>query len=154
MNDEIFAQLVFNPHYAISSHGRIININSPTNPIKPYVRDGYNHLKICGQWYAIHRLVAHAFLPSPTIINPAIDHINRIRDDNNINNLRWVSVSENNRNRGKQEGTTSKYKGVYFSKTKNRYIAEHYYDGKKKRIGSFKTEDEAGEAVQSFVINV
>ena len=47
--------------------------------------------------YLVHRLVAEAFIPN--IDNkPHIDHINTVRDDNRVENLRWVTHLENQRN--------------------------------------------------------
>ena len=46
----------------------------------------------------VHRLIAIHFIPNPNN-NLEVDHINRIRDDNNINNLRWVNRSENQINK-------------------------------------------------------
>jgi hypothetical protein len=43
----------------------------------------------------IHRLVAQAFLPTDPD-RQYVDHINAIRDDNRLENLRWVTQSENN----------------------------------------------------------
>lgn len=45
----------------------------------------------------IHRLLAEAFIPNPNNL-PEIDHINAIRDDNSIDNLRWVSRKDNIKN--------------------------------------------------------
>jgi hypothetical protein len=44
-----------------------------------------------------HRLVALAFIPNPEG-KPCVDHINIIRTDNRIENLRWVTYGENARN--------------------------------------------------------
>lgn len=59
---------------------------------------GYLHLMlyngICHKRFSVHRLVAMAFIPNP-YKKPFIDHINAIRIDNNVKNLKWVTNKEN-----------------------------------------------------------
>jgi hypothetical protein len=45
----------------------------------------------------LHRLIADAFIPNPQN-KPFVDHINTIRTDNRIENLRWSTCDENNNN--------------------------------------------------------
>lgn len=41
----------------------------------------------------VHRIVAETFLLNPDN-KPTVDHINRVRDDNRIENLRWATMKE------------------------------------------------------------
>lgn len=61
-------------------------------------KDGYEgvNLKVGSKSYRkkVHRLVAEAFISNPNNY-PCIDHINGIRDDNRVENLRWCTVKMN-----------------------------------------------------------
>lgn len=46
----------------------------------------------------IHRLVALHFINNPNGY-PEVDHIDRDKENNNVDNLRWVTKSENNKNK-------------------------------------------------------
>ena len=68
--------------------------------------NGYYQVRLNGVKYYKHRLIANQFIPNPNNL-PCVDHINHNRNDNHISNLRWVSSSENNKNK-------SFYKGVNY----------------------------------------
>ena len=90
--------------YAVSSMGRLINIkmnrllfgtkNLETNYVHVRVSDNNNK----DHNYGIHQLVLEAFIPKPNE-DDTTDHINRIRDDNVLTNLRWANASEQNKNK-------------------------------------------------------
>ena len=44
-----------------------------------------------------HRFIAEQLLPNPLNL-PQVDHINRVRHDNRVENLRWVTRTENMQN--------------------------------------------------------
>lgn len=62
-------------------------------------KDGYSTVRIRGKDYKVHRLVADVFIPNPEN-KPTVDHINRIRDDNSVCNLRWATHKEQVENSG------------------------------------------------------
>jgi hypothetical protein len=80
---------------------------------------GYNRIVLHkegeGKNYQVHRLVAQAFIPNPEN-KPQVDHINRNKTDNRVENLRWVTCSENCINRGIPKNNTSGYKNIFKTK--------------------------------------
>lgn len=60
-------------------------------------KNGYLRIALKNKKHFVHRLVAEAFIPNPEN-KPFIDHINTIRSDNRVENLRWVTKKENNNN--------------------------------------------------------
>lgn len=65
-------------------------------------RNGYLSIKYKGKGYFVHRLVAETFLTN-TDDKPEVDHINRDKCDNRVENLRWATHLENMRNMDKVE---------------------------------------------------
>jgi len=58
---------------------------------------GYNSVYI-GKWKLVHRLVAEAFITNSDN-KPFVDHIDNNKSNNSIDNLRWVTMEENNKHR-------------------------------------------------------
>lgn len=66
--------------------------------LKPLMhRDGYAQVMLqkngVVKMMTVHRLVAENFLPNPDNL-PEIHHINHIRNDNRVENLKWVTKAE------------------------------------------------------------
>ena len=61
---------------------------------------GYYYIALNGRSYQLHRILAKHFIPNPDNL-PQVDHIDRNPLNNSIENLRWVSNSDNLRNRGR-----------------------------------------------------
>lgn len=104
---------------------------------------GYIVIRIDGKPYKAHRL-AWVYMtgewPEPTT-----DHINGERADNCWRNLREASQSQNQANKRAVMSSTG-YKGVCWSKRKNRFLATVKKDGKQYRLGFFRTAEAAHEA--------
>ena len=60
--------------------------------------NGYIRCKLNSKNYFKHRLIAIQWISNPDNL-PQIDHINRNKTDNRIENLRWTNNSENQRNK-------------------------------------------------------
>lgn len=86
------------PNYLISTLGRIKS--TKTNKIlKPYITKRgyvYNLLSKNGKVknFQVHRLVAKAFIDNP-LNKPCVNHIDFNPSNNNVDNLEWVTHSEN-----------------------------------------------------------
>ena len=61
-------------------------------------QSGYVKLTLNGRLYQLHRILAKHFIANPDDL-PQVDHIDRNPLNNSIENLRWISRSDNCRNR-------------------------------------------------------
>jgi hypothetical protein len=81
--------------YYISSLGRFRNRKGVVmENYKPH-HSGYIYLRVNIKKYAVHRLVASAFIDNP-INKPIVNHIDGNKTNNASENLEWVTSSENN----------------------------------------------------------
>jgi len=75
-----------------------------------------------------------------------IDHVNGIKSDNRISNLRAASRSQNMANTSRRSSNTSGYKGVTRDRRTGRFIAAVHPNGKKLHLGVFDTAEAAHAA--------
>lgn len=108
---------------------------------------GYVHMAVCGYKIRAHRLAwlyIHGYIPR------YIDHINGVRFDNRLINLRECTQQENMFNQKPMIGKISKYKGVSFHKPTNKWRAYGKLNQKNIHLGLHKTEQEAFMAYDNF----
>ena len=151
---EEFKKIEEYDNYEISNLGNVRNFDTG-RILKPRKNtDGYYYVGLYKDRFQknfyIHRLVGYAFIPNPQNLRE-IDHIDQNKTNNSISNLRWVSSSNNLRNRTKFKNSSSKYIGVYFHKANGKYVAQISINNKKKHIGLYETEEEAGKAWDDYV---
>lgn len=88
--------------YEISNLGNVRTLKyGKIDILKPNITRGYNRVKLRidgkNKDFYVHRMVAEMFIPNPNNL-PQIDHINTIRTDNRVENLRWCTAKENANN--------------------------------------------------------
>lgn len=106
----------------------------------------------------MHRLVYELEHDVTLTTKEHIDHINRDRIDNRIENIR-VDLQGNGDginqiNQGLRSDNTSGYKGVFLRKRTGRWESSVSYKGKKKWLGSFDSKEEAAVAYNEKVIEL
>ena len=151
--NEIRKYLEYNP-----DSGIITWIKSPSRRVKAGsiagVVDsrGYIGIGFKGKRYFAHRLamVLHNGEDMPD--GMVVDHINHIRTDNRIVNLRVVSNRENLSNREKPG--TSRYPGVSWDKSSKKWLVMIRIGDKRIYLGRFKHEEEAAAVYQEALLDI
>jgi hypothetical protein len=117
-------------NYLIYQDGKVYSKNR-----KRYLKPGtdtcgYLQVNLCKdgkpKTHQIHRLVAEHYIPNPEN-KPQVDHINRIRNDNRVENLSWATPSENGQNTGIRKDNKSGHKNICHCKTYNRWKYQKEY---------------------------
>ena len=68
----------------------------------------------------VHRLVAIAFIENKEKYE-FINHLNKDKNNNSVDNLEWCSIRENNTHMRLSMKRTSKYTGVHFDKARSKW---------------------------------
>ena len=116
-------------------------------------REGYVRISSQRRKYYAHRLIWTWHHGEPPRL---LDHINRNRADNRIENLRACTEAQNAANAKAPSHNTSGYRGVYFDKDRDKWVARIRFtiDGvrHRRRIGRFDTADEAAIAYNLHIV--
>lgn len=144
--DEVKKRLNYNPKTGIFTWNEVV----VPSPVKVgdiaggHDKDGYVQIWIRDKVYFAHRLAFlyyHGYLPENDV-----DHINRNKSDNRIDNLREVSRSCNMQNSRVADRNTSGYKGVSLCKASNKWSAYITVNYKQYSLGKYKSPLEAALA--------
>jgi hypothetical protein len=109
-------------------------------------KDGYHIVGIDNKLYRTHRVIwlyVYGEFPSGFL-----DHINRNRTDNRIENLREVSKAQSRENIGVARSNKCGLKGIWLHKQTKKWCASICSNGKKIHLGSFDLIEDAYAAYQ------
>ena len=146
MVTEQWQPIVGFPNYMVSDEGKVYN-KKTDNFIGQPGSDGYVRVTLHNDGnqasYYVHHLVMNAFV-GPCPLGYEVDHIDRNPSNNDLSNLRYVTHSENNKNRGKVNGVTyefiddlpedavkvkeyhgNEFKGYWYSPSSNKFWYEN-----------------------------
>jgi CRISPR/Cas system CSM-associated protein Csm4 (group 5 of RAMP superfamily) len=102
--DELFDLVGYEGLYKITKGGDLFSCKKNRFMSFQVDKDGYNVTEICknkkAKKISRHRLLALQFIPNDDTVNKIqVDHIDRNKSNNSLDNLRWVTPSQNIRNR-------------------------------------------------------
>lgn len=121
-----------------------LNARAPVGAIAGTLRpDGYIKIQIDGVPMMAHRLAwfwVHGVVPEHEI-----DHENRVRYDNRIDNLRPATSKQNKENQSLRVTNTSGHKGVHWDKAREKWMAFVVHHRKFKNLGRY---DDLNQAIK------
>lgn len=96
------------PKYQVSTEGRVRNTETHKIYAQWLGKDGYLRMEMWlnghKQGMLVHRVVALCYLDNPLNL-PEVNHKNKIKTDNRVENLEWVTRQENMDHRNNDDET-------------------------------------------------
>lgn len=134
-------------NYLIYPDGKVQNKKSKRYLLPQTGRHGYLEIGLCKdgnrKLFLVHRLVGTHYIPNPEN-KICLDHINRDKTDNRVENLRWATYSENGQNREVSKNNKLGIKNIHYDKSRDRYYYQKVIRGQKQQK-RLKTLEEAIE---------
>lgn len=130
--------------YWIKTNSNRVHIGSEAGSI---AGSGHRQIKINRKVYLAHRL-AWIVCYGPIPYGMLIDHINGVRDDNRISNLRLATLSNNQHNQRIRNDNTSGFKGVSRETRSRKWRVQVKTNGLNKHLGYFNCPTAAMFAVE------
>ncbi len=125
-------------------------------PVGHINAEGYIQFTLSGEtriFYPLgHRLAAVLMLGRHLLPGEEVDHDNNERSDNRWLNLRVCSHPENGKNQSLFSSNSSGFKGVYFNKPRQKWLAQILVDGQRRSLGYHSTAAEGGRAYDQAAI--
>lgn len=129
-------------HFQDEVSSRLTNDRQAGKQVVSKSTNGYTRVGIEGTRYAAHRVIWK--MHTGEELTGHIDHINGVRTDNRMENLRLVEGhQENARNMKRKINNTSGNTGVYFNKDRGKWVAYIKLSGVMKYLGIFTDKIDA-----------
>lgn len=149
--ENLFYALSYNEHTGEFRWNIRSGKSKPNSLAGSLKTNGYIAIQLFGYMYQAHRLAWFYFYGSWP--KNQIDHINGIKNDNRIENLRDVTSFINQHNQtAAHRNSNSGALGVSFDKNSGKWKSQININGKKTHIGLYNSKEEAHNAYISAKI--
>ena len=133
-------------NYMIGRNSDIYNIVTGKKLKQTISGSGYYQCSLVGndgqKTIPIHRALALTYIPNDNPSRTEVDHIDRCRTNNNLNNLRWVTHQENMMNKV--------YNHISYYEKRNTYVVQYRDATSHKHQKQFKQLQDAESYLQQL----